>query len=163
MAQLSVGMSVEYAEFTGTAPTSWTVIPDITSVPAMGGTISTHDVTTIYNNMKVYIEGLPDVGGTLGFAGLFTPELFEAVDTIRSGQKSGTKYAFSVTYPAPLSKRVWFQGTVAPLSSDEAGVDAPITCTVNITPSTDFEWVDLSSAPLVSATYTSPSATSNRR
>lgn len=158
MAQLSVGMSVEYGKSTnGTAPTTWTVIPDITSIPAMGGTISTHDVTTIYNTMKVYIEGLPDVGGTLGFAANFTPELFSTVETIIEGQKAGEKHAFSVSYPAPLSKRVWFIGTVAPLSSDEAGVDAPLTCTVNITPATDFTWQDLATPASISATYTSPS------
>lgn len=157
MAQLSVGMSVEYGEsISGAKPASWTVIPDITSIPAMGGTISTHDVTTIYNTMKVYIEGLPDVGGTLGFAANFTPELFQVVETIIATQKTGKKHAFAVSYPAPLSKRVWFIGTVAPLSSDEAGVDAPLTCTVNITPATDFTWEDIT-ASTISATYTSPS------
>lgn len=168
MAQLSAGMSVQYGQVNDrlmtTPPTSWTDIPDITSVPAMGGNISTHDVTTIYNTNKVYIEGLPDVGGTLGFAANFTKELYDEVESIRALQDSGSKanppkyMAFSVTYPAPLSKRVWFLGTCAPVASDEAGVDAPLTCTVNITPSSDFKWTDyLGASSELPTAFTSPS------
>lgn len=163
MAQLSAGMSVEYGESTsGNVPSTWKKVPDITSIPAMGGNVSTHDVTTIYNEMKVYIEGLPDVGGTLAFAANFTPELFNVVEEIRTAQAGGKKHAFSVVYPAPLSKRVWFLGTVAQLASDEAAVDAPLTCNVNITPSSDFEWVDESSSSALASTFTSPSSGSGR-
>lgn len=141
MAQLTYGIKVEWvADNEGAPGEAWALIPDITKIPTLVGTPSTHDVTTIYNAMKNYINGLADNGGTLAFSVNFTPEIFTEYDKIKTAQTSEDVW-FRVAMPAPLNKAYQFTGTASLPSNDELGADAPITGTFNITPSSDIELV----------------------
>ena len=135
MAQLTVGIKFEWGKpgMSDGEPSEWSVIPDITSIPTLIGAPSNHDVTTIYDTMKTYIEGLPDNGGQLSFGALFTKELFAEVDKIQTQQKTADPY-FKVSLPAPLSKSYIFRGTLATPSNDEWAPDNPIMGKLNITP-----------------------------
>lgn len=142
MAQLTYGIKVEWAtDNDGQPNTTWSLIPDITKIPTLVGTPSTHDVTTIYNSMKNYINGLADNGGTLGFGINFTPELFAEYDKIKTAQAKDDVW-FRVSMPTPLNKSYQFKGTASLPSNDELGADAPITGTFNITPSSDINLVN---------------------
>lgn len=143
MAQLTKGLVVEWSlpsEETGEA-TSWKKIPSIISIPTLIGTPSTHDVTSIYNDMKVYIDGLVDNGGTLGFGVNFEPEIFTTVDEILEAQKTDDVW-FRVGMPAPLNKAYQFKGTASILSNDEWAPDNPMQGTLNLTASTDITMVN---------------------
>ena len=59
MAQISKGVQVKYTIGSGSAK----VIPDLTSIPGLGAAPSTQDATTLSDGMKVYVEGLMDLGG----------------------------------------------------------------------------------------------------
>lgn len=138
MAQLTKGLVVEWvADSDGSPGESWAKIPDIIKIPTMVGTPSTHDVTTIYNEMKVYIEGLADNGGTLGFGVNFTPELFAEYEKIKTAQNTDDPW-FRVGMPAPLNKAYQFRGTAYMPSNDEWSPDNPMQGTLNITASTDI-------------------------
>lgn len=137
MAQLTKGLVVEWAPDTDGNPGTWARIPDITKIPTMVGTPSTHDVTTIYNEMKVYIEGLADNGGTLGFGVNFTPELFAEYEKIKTAQETDDVW-FRVGMPAPLNKAYQFRGTAYMPSNDEWAPDNPMQGTLNVTASTDI-------------------------
>ena len=67
MAQLTQGISLEWVAASGSEEPKegWAKIPDVTSIPTLVGAPSNHDVTTLYDKQKVYIEGLPDNGGAL--------------------------------------------------------------------------------------------------
>ena len=133
MAQISKGVSVKYK--IGSAAEK--VIPDLTSIPSLGSAPSTQDATTLSDSMKVYVEGLMDLGGALSFGALFTPALFEAVEEMNQATEIIT---YSIEFPAPLSKKVSFTGTCAPIAPDEVSVDGVLTASVNITPTSVFTW-----------------------
>ena len=133
MAQISKGVSVKYK--IGSAGEK--VIPDVTSIPSLGSAPSTQDATTLSDSMKVYVEGLMDLGGALSFGALFTPALFEAVEEMNQATEI---INYSIEFPAPLSKKVSFTGTCAPIAPDEVSVDGVLTASVNITPTSVFTW-----------------------
>lgn len=138
MAQLTKGLVVEWtADSDGSPGASWTKIPSIIKIPTLVGTPSTHDVTDIYNEMKVYIDGLADNGGTLAFGINFTPEVFAEYEKIKTAQDTDDPW-FRVGMPAPLNKAYQFRGTVSMLSNDEWSPDNPMQGTMNITASTDI-------------------------
>lgn len=144
MAQLTKGLVVEWvADKSGSPDTSWAKIPSIIKIPSLVGTPSTHDVTDIYNEMKVYIEGLADNGGTLAFGINFTPEVFEEIKKIQQAQATDDPW-FRVGMPAPLNKAYQFRGTVSIPSNDEWAPDNPLQGTLNITASTDITLEDYS-------------------
>lgn len=147
MAQLTKGILVEWGTpgDSDAEPATWTKIPDITSIPTLVGAPTNHDVTTIYDEMKVYLEGLPDNGGQLAFSCLFTPALMTEVKKIQTQQDTSNPY-FRVALPAPLSKAYVFRGTVAIPANDEWAPDNPILGKLNITPSTSIEFKDYSPA-----------------
>ena len=134
MAQISKGVSVKYK----IGSTEEKVIPDLTSIPSLGSAPSTQDATTLSDSMKVYVEGLMDLGGALSFGALFTPALFEAVEEMNQATEIIT---YTIEFPAPLSKKVSFTGTCAPIAPDEVSVDGVLTASVNITPTSVFTWV----------------------
>ena len=133
MAQISKGVSVKYK----IGSEAEKVIPDLTSIPSLGSAPSTQDATTLSDSMKVYVEGLMDLGGALSFGALFTPALFEAVEEMNQATEI---IKYSIEFPAPLSKKVSFTGTCAPIAPDEVSVDGVLTASVNITPTSVFTW-----------------------
>lgn len=143
MAQLTVGVTLEYGELAdGTAePESWKKIADVTSIPTLVGDPSSHDVTTLSDVQKVYIPGLPDNGGVLGFGVLLTPAVATVVNTIQTSQSAKT-VMFRVGMPEPLGKCFQFAGDITALVNDEITPDSPLTGKINIIPSTSVELKD---------------------
>lgn len=133
MAQISKGIRLGYM-VSGTSPKAYTFLPDLTGIPALGATPSTHQRTTLNDSMHRYIKGLVDVGGNLDFPCIFTDDIIDAVDTAITAQGSGT-LEWAVEFPLPLGKRMYFTGEVSKVFNESVDVDAPITGTVSIVPS----------------------------
>lgn len=136
MAQISKGIRLGYM-VSGTSPKAYTFLPDLTGIPALGATPSTHQRTTLNDSMHRYIKGLVDVGGNLDFPCIFTDEVIDAVDTAITAQGSGT-LEWAVEFPLPLGKRMYFTGEVAKAFNESVDVDAPITGTVSIVPTSSI-------------------------
>lgn len=132
MAQISKGIRLGYMA-SGTSPKAYTFLPDLTGIPALGATPSTHQRTTLNDSMHRYIKGLVDVGGNLDFPCIFTDEIIDAVDTAITAQGSGT-LEWAVEFPLPLGKRMYFTGEVSKAFNESVDVDAPIIGTVSIVP-----------------------------
>ena len=132
MAQISKGIRLGYM-VSGTSPKAYTFLPDLTGIPALGATPSTHQRTTLNDSMHRYIKGLVDVGGNLDFPCIFTDEVIDAVDTAITAQGSST-LEWAVEFPLPLGKRMYFTGEVSKVFNESVDVDAPITGTVSIVP-----------------------------
>lgn len=147
MAQLTKGLTLEWVKNTdGNVPTTgWVKIPDVIKIPSLVGTPSTHDVTTIYDDMKVYIEGLADNGGTLGFGVNFTTEVFTEVGKIQTEQAKADVW-FRVGMPKPLNKAYVFRGTASILANDEWTPDNPMQGTLNLTATSNVKLIDYTSA-----------------
>lgn len=145
MAQISQGIKLGYAVATEAParPGSYTYIPDITGIPALGASPSTHQVTNLDNNSHVYIKGLADIGGNLDFPCIFTSDVIDAVDTAITAEENGTKHEWCVEFPAPLGKRAYFLGEASMVFNESVDVDAPITGTVSLVPNSEIEWEDI--------------------
>ena len=145
MAQISQGIKLGYGVFTApsTRPSEYTYIPDITGIPALGASPSTHQVTDLDNTSHVYIKGLADIGGNLDFPCIFTSDVIDAVDTAITAEENGTKHEWCVEFPAPLSKRAYFLGEASMVFNESVDVDAPITGTVSLVPNSEIEWEDI--------------------
>jgi hypothetical protein len=145
MAQISQGIKLGYGVFTApsTRPSGYTYIPDITGIPALGASPSTHQVTNLDNTSHVYIKGLADVGGNLDFPCIFTSEVIEAVGDAITAEEGGAIHEWAVEFPAPLNKRAYFQGEASMVFNESVDVDAPITGTVSLVPNSEIEWENI--------------------
>ena len=145
MAQISQGIKLGYAVATEAParPSGYTYIPDITGIPALGASPSTHQVTNLDNTSHVYIKGLADIGGNLDFPCIFTSEVIDAVGDAINAEEGGAIHEWAVEFPAPLSKRAYFQGEASMVFNESVDVDAPITGTVSVVPNSEIKWEDI--------------------
>ena len=145
MAQTSKGIKLGYAVAAtprNATPDSYTYIPDITGVPSLGASPSTHDVTDLENTSKVYIKGLTDVGGNLDFPCNFTSEVITKVDTAVTDELTEI-HEWAVEFPAPVAIRAYFNGEASIVFNESVDVDAPITGTLSIIPNSEIKWEDI--------------------
>lgn len=145
MGQISKGIKLGYAVATTAParPASYTYIPDITGIPALGAAPATHQITDLDNTMHVYIKGLVDLGGNLDFPVIFTPEVIDAIDTAITAEVGGASHEWCVEFPAPLSTRAYFNGEASHAFNEAVDVDAPITGTISLIPNTEIQWEDI--------------------
>jgi hypothetical protein len=144
MAQISLGVQLKSGEMADDVrPTIYTAIPDLTGIPALGSAPSTHDTTDLDNTQKVYIKGLPDIGGNLDFPCIFTTAILTAVDGAITEEEGGMIHEWAVEFPAPLSKRAFFLGEASQVFNESVDVDSPITGTLSLVPNSEIEWEDI--------------------
>lgn len=150
MPQSTAGIKLYYGESTVTEgvpalPTTWTQIPGITGTPAMSAAPESLETTTLDElQYKTYISGLQDLGGAFEFPANMTPELVAAVALAAVDPGAGKARAFSIVFPAPLSRRYWWTGKVQPVAPGEASVNAVATTTVYISQETAIQEVVVS-------------------
>lgn len=135
MANLSRGITLKYS-IAGGAYSS--ALPDITGIPALGASPASHQVTDLEDTAHVYIKGLMDIGGTLDFSANFTSALNSAVNLAIAGQTTPTNVAWRVTFPNAMTAT--FTGEAEHLFPEAVEVDAPITATLSIVPSSAITW-----------------------
>lgn len=132
MAQSSAGIKLYYGQSTDAKakPATWTEIPDVTAIPALGGEPNMLDCTPLSETVqKQYIPGLKDPGGALGYTVNMTPEMLTATDAASTVPKSPAKMAFAVEFPAPLNCHYWYFGSGVNVTPGETEVDAVVTST----------------------------------
>ena len=138
MAQISKGTRVGYM-VQGTSPKSYTFVPELTGIPALGATPSTHQVTTLSDSMHKYIKGLIDVGGSLEFPCIFTDDIISAIETAISSQESDV-LEWCVEFPSPLGRRAYFTGEASTVYNESVDVDAPVTGNLSLVPTSPILW-----------------------
>ena len=148
MAQITAGIKLFFGDAavsgsTITKPTTWTEIPDITSVPAMGAAPAKIETTTLAElRQKTYINGLMDLGGSFTFDAHMTPALVDAVNLAAADAASGKTRAFSIQFPAPLAMRYWWTGTILPVAPGDAKTDTAVSTMLYISQATALVEVD---------------------
>ena len=138
MAQSSAGIKLFYTTGalggTSSAPTlpqtpAWVEIPDVTSIPALGGEPNMLDVTTLAETeQKRYIAGLKDGGGSMAYNVLMTQAMLTATDAA-STVTSGKTRIFLLEFPAPLNKTYWYKGMGVKVLPGETEVDGVLSST----------------------------------
>lgn len=115
---------------------TWNEIPDVTSIPALGGEPNMLDATVLSETVqKRYIPGLKDPGGSLGYAVLMTPAMLSSTNNAVNAYATGaalnspTYTAFAVQFPAPLNKYYWYVGQPVAVTPGETEVDGVLSST----------------------------------
>lgn len=140
MAQISKGIRLGYGKMTGTSrPSSHEFIPELTGIPALGASPSTHQVTTLNDGLHVYTKGLVDVGGNLDFPCIFTKAIIDKVDSAIGLQETEV-VEWIVEFPYPLGRRAYFLGEASTVYNESVDVDAPITGTLSLIPTGVVKW-----------------------
>lgn len=145
MAQSSAGIRLYWcsgvtisADGTATLPNSptWNEIPDVTSIPALGGEPNMLDATVLSETVqKRYIPGLKDPGGSLGYSVLMTPAMISATNAAVNAYATGaastpaTYTAIAVQFPAPLNMYYWYESEPIPVTPGETEVDGVLSST----------------------------------
>lgn len=149
MAQITAGINFSWASGTsGNTPpssSSWTHIPDITEIPEIGNSEpETYETTSLDNTeYKTYIAGLKDTGGALGLTANDTPAFRAAWEAFVTASKSENKAWASIAIPAPINMRMTFKAEATPLGFGGAGINAVLTTTAYITPSSEPQWSNI--------------------
>lgn len=138
MAQSSAGIKLFYGSSTsGAKPQTWTEIPDVVSIPALGGEPNMLDCTPLSETKnKLYIPGLKDSGGSLGYTVNMTPAMLTATDEAANLKD---KCAFAVYFPEPLNCYYWYTGYGVPVTPGDTEVDGVLQSTFYTSVGSDFK------------------------
>ncbi len=128
---------------------SYTVIPDIKSVPELNAEPSSLDSTTLSETeYKTYIPGLKDLGGAISFTANFTEELQTSWSAMVTAAAESGVY-IQIIHPS-LEKSVFFLGKPSALGLPEMSVDSILETNCYITVMSEPTW-ETKKAPTVSA------------
>ena len=135
-AGIKVGYGVESTA--GTQPTSFTEIPDLTSIGSVNPEPQTIDVTPLSEtSWRRYIDALKDVGGAIPFGANLTDAFMTAWDELvtayTTAKSSGKRVWFAFVIPG-LSKSFAFVGNPSQLGFDGAEVGDAVKTTAYVTP-----------------------------
>lgn len=109
------------------------VLNDLQEIPELGGSQSSVEVTTLADDSRRYIAGLKDLGDSITFKFLFVEEQFLQLAAGGTGAEwvvklpSGATCSFTGDYSAKL---------------DSAGVEAALTYSLIISPSSSMVWAE---------------------
>ena len=143
-AGIKIGYGVETTA--GTQPTSFTEIPDLTSIGSVNPEPQTIDVTPLSETTwRRYIDALKDVGGAISFGANLTDNFItawgELVEAYKTAKESGKGVWFVFFIPG-LSKSFAMVGNPAELGFDGAEVGNALQTTAYVTPTNIKGFID---------------------
>lgn len=130
MAVISKGITLSYKEGD---TTTWSVIYNLQEIPELGGETEALEITTLADEAHMYTEGLKNYGDSLAFKFLYTKDGFTACKGLDGKDKLSWKVAL------PTGEECTFGGTCS-TKLDGVGVNAVMTYTLNIKPTSAMEW-----------------------
>lgn len=153
---ISAGVTLYYGvEATkGTRPTStsdYTPLSGLKEIPEMNPEPETIEATTLDNSTyKTYVEGLKDLGGSLGFTFNLTQEFVTAWEALISasttGEASQLSTWFVIIIPG-ITKALYFKGKPSPLGLPAISVNSLLEITAYIVPTGEPEWTTKPTKP----------------
>lgn len=126
MAVISKGISLSYKTSTG----EFTELVNLQEIPDLGGTAESIEITTLADAAHMYTDGIKNYGDSLAFKFLYSAEQF----TLLNGLKEAT-WLVSL----PDGEACTFSGTCS-VKLDGVGVNAALTYTLAIKPSSSMVW-----------------------
>ena len=142
----TAGIRVGYAfeSTSGVKPSSFTNLPNPKSIPDMNPTPNALDITSLNDTeWKRYMEGLKDMGGSLGITFGMSQAFFTLWDTIcdtDETNKATSKRTWLVFYVPGLSDSFFIPVTPSRIGMPAAEVDSVLDVTVNVLPIGTPEW-----------------------
>lgn len=131
MAVISKGIQLSYK----TSGTTYTALTDLQEIPELGGDADAIEITTLADAAHKYTDGILSYGDSLAFKFLYDATQFAALDAL-SGEVDWKVELPDGTNGA-LDTAATFSGKCR-VKLDGVGVNAALTYTLNIKPSTEI-------------------------
>ena len=134
MAQNSIGVTLKCKK--GTAE-SYVELPNLQSVPSLGGSNSAIDITTLADTFEKKMPGIKSYGDSLGFVFLFdSGETDSSFDTLSAIENAQEETAFRVELPDGTT---FDFSALVTVSLNEIGTNTAIQFTANLMPQSKIE------------------------
>ena len=130
MAVISKGIKLSYKNGSGT---SYTELTNLQEIPELGGDTEAIEITTLADAAHVYTDGIKNYGDSLAFKFLYDKAQFTTLAGL-----TGTQ-SWKVELPGTDGGSCTFNGTCS-VKLDGVGVNAALTYTLSIRPSSEMTW-----------------------
>ena len=104
---------------------------DLQEIPDLGGEAESVEVTTLADDAHMYINGILNYGDSLAFKFLYVKEQFATLNALEGDQNWKVEL--------PDGATCTFKGACS-VKLDGAGVNAALTYTLSVKPSTAMAW-----------------------
>lgn len=128
MAVISKGITLSYKAASGG---EFTELTNLQEIPDLGGDVEAIEITTLADSAHMYTDGLKNYGDSLAFKFLYEGTQFTTL-----GALAGVNQ-WKVTLPD--GEACTFSGSSS-VKLDGVGVNAALTYTLSIKPSTEMAW-----------------------
>ena len=128
MAVISKGIKLSYKAGTGS---SFTELTNLQEIPDLGGETESIEITTLADAAHVYTDGLKNYGDSLSFKFLYEKAQFVSLN----GLSGTTEWKVELADKSTCT----FSGTSS-VKLDGVGINAALTYTLSIKPSTEMAW-----------------------
>lgn len=129
MATISKGIKLSYK--TTDSGSTYTDLTNLQEIPELGGDTESIEITTLGDAAHTYTNGILNYGDNLSFKFLYDSTQFKALNEIEGS--ADWKVAL------PDSTTCTFSGSCS-VKLDGVGVNAALTYTLNIKPSSEMTW-----------------------
>lgn len=123
---LSKGIKLSYKK-----DQAFVELTNLQEIPDLGGDVESVEVTTLADGAHKYIDGIKNYGDSLGFKFLYEGTQFTALNGLTGSQE------WQVELPG--GETCTFSGSSS-VKLDGVGVNAALTYTLSIKPSTEMLW-----------------------
>ena len=130
MAVISKGITLSYKTGVG----AYTKLTNLQEIPELGGDTEAIEITTLADAAHVYTDGIKNYGDSLAFKFLYDVDQYEVLVSISMADTNPT---WQVELPDGVACEF---GGSSSVKLDGVGVNAALTYTLNIKPSTEMVW-----------------------
>lgn len=134
MAIISKGITLSYA---ATENGEYNLLTNLQEIPELGGSAESIEITTLADSAHIYTDGILNYGDSLAFKFLYEQVQFEALNTLHTTNSPETVISWRVSLPD--GNVCQFSGT-ASVKLDGVGVNAALTYTLSIRPTSAMTW-----------------------
>jgi hypothetical protein len=126
MAVISKGITLSYKK-----DQAFVALTNLQEIPELGGEVEAIEITTLADAAHMYTDGIKNYGDSLAFKFLYESTQFEALNALEGAQE------WEVSLPDGTT--CGFGGTCS-VKLDGVGVNAALTYTLSVKPSTEMIW-----------------------
>lgn len=131
MAVISKGIKLSYK-----TTNNFVDLTNLQEIPDLGGETEAIEITTLADAAHVYTNGIKNYGDALAFKFLYEAGQYATLNTL-AGKGEATEW--KVTLPGEGGAACTFSGSCS-VKLDGVGVNAALTYTLSIRPSTEMVW-----------------------
>lgn len=126
MATISKGITLSYKE-----GSEYVELTNLQEIPELGGNAEAIEITTLADAAHMYTDGIKNYGDSLAFKFLYEKEQFSFLNTVKTTKEW--------LVALPDGETCAFAGTCS-VKLDGVGVNAALTYTLAIKPSSEMVW-----------------------